>query len=241
MKLDDYIENYGDILMKLPIQTLHIVFNHKKRNLTNHNDAYEMINKYFERTTEKNVFILLESLDGSKLSKSSIEESFKKRKSRMNYMPNIEFSYFSDSFEKQRKLEEKVTELENVIKDFFLKYENEKKLMSQQIEKDKSEILVRNKNELKNLQMEISKEIDCKVNEFKKKYEDEHNLLIQQNEKEISILKKNHSEEIEKLNGFDVNTQAVKPADDLCIESVTNNNITYSSLIAQLKDSFSSS
>lgn len=47
--------------------------------------------------------------------------------------------------------------------------------------------------------------------------------------------------EIEKLNGFDVNTQAVKPADDLCIESVTNNNITYSSLIAQLKDSFSSS
>lgn len=200
MKLDDYIENYGDILMKLPIQTLHIVFNHKKRNLTNHNDAYEMINKYFERTNDRNVFILLESLDGSKLSKSNIEESFKKRKSRMNYMPNIKFSYLSDSFEKQRKLEEKVTELENVIKDFFLKYENEKKLMSQQIEKDKSEILVRNQNELKNLQNEISKEIDCKVNEFKKKYEDEHNLLIQQNEKEISILKKNHSEEIEKLN-----------------------------------------
>ena len=188
LKLYDYIENYGDILIKLPIQTLHIVFNHEKRNLTNHNRAYEMINKYFERTNDRNVFILLESLDGSKLSKSNIDESFKKRKSRLNYMPNIEFFYLSDSFEKQRKLEEKVTELENIIK-----------IMNKHNEKVKNQILLKHQNEMKNLQIEISKEIDWKINELKKKFDEDKNLLIAQNKEEILNIKKNHANEIDVL------------------------------------------
>lgn len=44
-KLDEYIDKYGSTLMKIPIQSLYNIFNHKNRQLTKHDEAYELINQ----------------------------------------------------------------------------------------------------------------------------------------------------------------------------------------------------
>lgn len=93
LNLDDYLEKYGKELMNTPIQSLVNIFNHKKRKLTQHDLSYNLIGQHFENSKNFEIFVLLDSLDGSKLSKSNLEESFSLYEFRMNHMPAIEFSY----------------------------------------------------------------------------------------------------------------------------------------------------
>lgn len=115
-KLDDYLEGYSELLMQSDIQTLHRIFNHEERRLTKHDLAYEMIKRQFEVSNNFEVFVLLDSLDGAKMARSSLEECLLLEDDRSGHKPKIEWSYLAKSFEKQRELEEIIVELESEIK-----------------------------------------------------------------------------------------------------------------------------
>lgn len=233
MNLDDYIDKYGQELIKLPIQTLHIIFNHHKRYLTQHDIAYDLIKQHFEQTRDANIFVLLESLEGSKLSKSNIEECFKLRELRCNHMPSIDFTYLSDSLEKINKLEEKFSEFQN-------KYESEKILLIQNYEKNKEEIMIKHENEINNVKNEILKEIKNEINNFQNKYESEKKALIEEHEKdkkeivlqhkkEISDIQKNYSDEIKQLNdkikSLEIKLNEIEEKNEKKFNSIQENHI----------------
>lgn len=104
--LDDYLENCGEQLLSLPIQSLCRIFNNKNRQLTKQNLCYQLIKSHFEQTNDSNIFVLLLSLDGNRLSKENLEESINLRNDRFGMMPNLEFSFF----------DEKEAEIEKVLK-----------------------------------------------------------------------------------------------------------------------------
>lgn len=181
LNLDDYLEKYGKDLMNAPIQSLVNIFNHKKRKLTQHDLAYNLIGQHFENSKNFEIFVLLDSLDGSKLSKSNLEESFSLYEFRMNHMPAIEFSYISNSFQNQRKLEDLVTQLDRKLNENEMKREEEMKTL---IEKNEAE------------RKALIKDTEDKIKELIKMFEDEKKLLMMQHEKDI----KNLNEKIDLLS-----------------------------------------
>lgn len=158
-----------------------IFFNHKKRKLTQHDLAYNLIGQHFENSKNFEIFVLLDSLDGSKLSKSNLEESFSLYEFRMNHMPAIEFSYISNSFQNQRKLEDLVTLLDRKLNENEMKREEEMKTL---IEKNEAE------------RKALIKDTEDKIKELIKMFEDEKKLLMMQHEKDI----KNLNEKIDLLS-----------------------------------------
>lgn len=106
-------------LFELPIQRLYNIFS--KSNLKNHNLAYHQIVSHFKKTNNKNIFILFDFLDLSKLSKESIKDCILKKKERFNMIPNYSISYFEDIENKQNILMEKLNETqENMKKIIFI-------------------------------------------------------------------------------------------------------------------------
>ena len=126
-KLDDYVSDrsYGCELMKSPIQSLFNIFNHSERRLTRQDDAYELIKDHFGRTGDSRIFILLDSLDGSELSRSNAEDSLSKEAERMHHKPKFDFSYISESFERSRHLEERVQYLEHKLEEIMIKLDEQ--------------------------------------------------------------------------------------------------------------------
>lgn len=62
-KLDDYIENYSEHLMKLNIKTLYNIFNHQDRKITKNDLAYEFIQQHYFQNGDSSIFILLKFID----------------------------------------------------------------------------------------------------------------------------------------------------------------------------------
>ena len=112
--LDEYLINSGSILMRSPIQSLHRIFKHKKCQLTNHDLAYELIKQQYENSHDPTIFILLDFLDGSQLTKNNLEESIKLAEHRFDFMPRIDFCYLTMQFkvleERLEKMNKKVVE-----------------------------------------------------------------------------------------------------------------------------------
>ena len=102
-ELEKYLNKYGKELMKISFQTLYNIFNHHKRKLNNHNLAYEHIVSYFNQTQDSNIFILLDLLDGHKLTRNNVEESYSLFSTRNNHMQKIDFSSIGELFTTQRK------------------------------------------------------------------------------------------------------------------------------------------
>lgn len=89
--LDEYLDQEGELLMNAPIQSLYNIFNHCNRHLKNHDVAYELIKRQFENNHDPKIFILIESLDGSKLSQKNLEESLSLKNLHYNYEPHVEY------------------------------------------------------------------------------------------------------------------------------------------------------
>lgn len=160
IKLDDYLEKFGEELFNIPIQSLYNIFNHPRRNLTQHNAAYDLIKQYLDKTKNENAFILFDTLDGTKLSKSNIEESFALREKRLNHIPSVDFSYLADEFANRRKLEDKINELEKKITETQNQNEIDKKNLIDRFELDKKEIVSNYEAEIKSLSEKHAKEIE---------------------------------------------------------------------------------
>lgn len=122
--LDEYLINSGEILMKSPIQSLHRIFKHKKCQLTNHNLAYELIKQQYENSHDSTIFILLDFLDGSQLTKSNLEDSIKLAKHRFDFMPQIDFCYLTMQF---NVLEERLENMNKKIVENKISIQNHHK------------------------------------------------------------------------------------------------------------------
>lgn len=154
IKLDEYLAKYGNELMKIKINSLYNIFNHKQRKLLDHNLAYDVICQYFNKTKNYDIFILLDSLDGTKLTKNNVEESLSLCKERLNHMPNIDFSYISNAFEKQMKLEKQISDLLIEFNQYKAQNEIEKKKMHDEMKKYKK-MQKKNEEEIENLNKKI--------------------------------------------------------------------------------------
>lgn len=201
VKLDDYLLKYGQNLMDSPIQSLFNIFNHKKRKMTKNDLAYELIIDCFERKKNSDVLILLESIDGSKLSKSNLENSIEFKEKRFNHMPTIHFSYLENAIESQNKLQSQIDALnaelikvknqheidiknlikknENDLKNLTQKFEADMKRLIEKNEKNTNDIILAFKNEIKNDMSIQTNEINelKKLNDSLNKKEEKKNVV----------------------------------------------------------------
>ena len=113
--LDNYLDQYGTEMMKLPIQTLFNIFNHSQRNFTKHDLAYNLIKIEYKLSNDPNIFILLSALDATKLSQENLEDCLCSRHLRNGMMPKIESSYFANLYEKQRQMESEIEEFRSIL------------------------------------------------------------------------------------------------------------------------------
>lgn len=139
--LDEYLERYGAEMMKLPTQTLFNIFNHQQRKLANHNLAYSLIQIEFKRSKNSAIFVLIQCLDASKLSKENFEDSICHRSLHCNFVPEVKSDFLESAFQKQKEMENEILQLN--------------KLVSQQ------------KTELSQFILEMKKNHDNEINELK--------------------------------------------------------------------------
>lgn len=109
--LDLYIKNYGEELIKLNIHLLYNIFNHKNRSLTEHNSSYELIIDHFNKTNDFSIFILLPSIDGSKLTDKNRQESIDLQSFHCGFVPSFSLSVINDNDKKMPNLKEIILEL----------------------------------------------------------------------------------------------------------------------------------
>ena len=82
---------------KYMYKILYNIFNNKNRVLNNHDKAYQFLTS--EKSDEK-LFLLIETLDGTKMSESTLRESISKQKEHQNYIPKNSISNFEMIYQK---------------------------------------------------------------------------------------------------------------------------------------------
>lgn len=174
-RLDDYLKRYKTEIMKLPITSLYNIFNHHHRKLQDHNYAYELIKNHFEITGDSNIFSLLPSLDGAKLSKENLKESISQQESRFGYHPTFDVAYLTNAVEMQKKQESKIIEIEEKIgqqqkchDDLYQKFTSSIEKLGTETENQKQNI-----NELK----DVSKDQSKLINELVQKTKDQSKMI----------------------------------------------------------------
>ena len=203
--LDYYLENYGEQVMNKPIQSLFNIFNHKQRNLTKFNIAYELIKIQSRKSNNSEVFILLPSLDGTKLNEKYLKESISLVQERQGFMPMIESSFVTDAIKKQENHEERIKELETKIQDYEDKFEKEIDRITKILDKHGDDISTNDEkksNEIAKLNEIIEnqlKEIETMKDEYKNEVSSLKEIIENQNN-EILTLKEVHNNEIVSLN-----------------------------------------
>lgn len=90
-RLDDFLKKYPNEMYTVPINSLYNIFNHRDRKLNNQDMAYKFITNALipegNVNFNNNFFILLESLDSSKLSNEIIDDCISKQNDHFLYMP----------------------------------------------------------------------------------------------------------------------------------------------------------
>lgn len=114
LKLDYYLSPYNDEMRQIPVQTLYNIFKHPKRILNDHNLAYHFINAYFITQQNSEIFILISTLDGTKLNRTNLSECFEKREEHVNFMPIMNISFLENPIKVLNQLEQKKSKLENI-------------------------------------------------------------------------------------------------------------------------------
>ncbi|KAK8857671.1 hypothetical protein M9Y10_016078 [Tritrichomonas musculus] len=95
--LDLYLDKYTNEMKNIPLSSLYNIFYNKKRILNDHEKAYQFIISNCANDNDQikanSFFILLGSLEGSKLTKNSINECFLKKNDHFEFIPKTDFSY----------------------------------------------------------------------------------------------------------------------------------------------------
>lgn len=126
LNLDEYLVNVGDKLLDLPITTLYNILNNQRRNLTQHNLCYNLIKQNYDKNHNLNIFSLLPSLDGKKLSEENLNDSISSQEFRLGFIVKIEYSIILDL---KKEIEQHKKELKTVSE----QHKKEIKKISEQI------------------------------------------------------------------------------------------------------------
>ena len=87
LELDTYIEKYHTELFRLPIQTLYNIFNHPNRVFTKHDLLYQLIIQYSQQNQDKNIFILINTIDWLQLSPEKKKEIISSKDLHFDFFP----------------------------------------------------------------------------------------------------------------------------------------------------------
>lgn len=124
--LDFYLQNYANYMPEIPITSLYNIFYNKNRVLNDHEKAYQFI----VSNNDQNLFILIKSLDSTKLSESTLNESISKQDDHFGFIPSNSFSFKQDQVETLKKekdeLKKQVSDNEKMI--FQLIQQNQLKI-----------------------------------------------------------------------------------------------------------------
>lgn len=137
--IDHYLDLCGEKLLESPLNSIYNIFSKGSTKLTKNNLCYQLIKKHYENHNDLKIFILLQFLNGSKLSQENLKDAIDSRQSRLDYIPQIEFSFISDLIEEQRRLntennklklenqiqDQKIDKLKNILFGFIVKSYNE--------------------------------------------------------------------------------------------------------------------
>ncbi|KAK8835970.1 hypothetical protein M9Y10_040167 [Tritrichomonas musculus] len=93
--LDYFLENYSKEMREMRTTTLYNIFKHEKRQLKNHERAYEFIKEVVKSGKESNC-VLLKTLEGIEMSEKSIEEAFCNIEKNYGFLPEFNLSFISD-------------------------------------------------------------------------------------------------------------------------------------------------
>lgn len=114
-KLQNYLDEYGIEMMKLPINTLFNIFKHPKRNLNNHDLAYSLISAEYQISKDANIFILISTLDGSKLSQKNLKDSIFNKDFHCGFVPEIQKADYLRVVESEKQIEQKISNLQEIV------------------------------------------------------------------------------------------------------------------------------
>lgn len=213
--LDYYIQYHKNNLSKIPYTTLYNIFQHKKRVLNNHENAYQFIKHVLNESNsnngveKKNICVLLGTLEGNKLNEESLKESISKKEEHFGFVPKIESTIFNS--------------FNNIVSDLKIQLENKYKqtvndLMEKQIQlfndfkvyfdskfdsiKTNNENFTKEIKETKNLVTNLSEKIQNIENNIKQmsnKNDDAQNK-IQNIISQVDDLKNNQNQILQKCD-----------------------------------------
>lgn len=92
--LDDYILNYGEYLIKTPVQSLFNIITNPNCRFTLHNDFYELIKSNYNQTHDPTKFALIQFLDGNLITRQNLCDSIRNKSFHLGFVPNFDFSLF---------------------------------------------------------------------------------------------------------------------------------------------------
>lgn len=93
--LDNYILQYGEELMKIPIQSLFNILSNEDCQFTRHDLLYELIMSHHQITHNSIIFILLQFIDGNSISSQNLMELIANKDRYYGFLPKISISNLS--------------------------------------------------------------------------------------------------------------------------------------------------
>ena len=177
---DEFLDKHSNEMSKININSLYNIFNHKERKLTNHDLAYRFI-------TENNgqFLILLQSIDGSKLSFNFYRDAIDKQNEHYDFIPINITSHIDDCNKEHQKMKEIINELQEKFEEdkrkSSTKHKKELNMLKEQQQKQLEELEEMHKRETE----EIRNEIKMMKEEQQQKFEEAE----ERHKKEIDEMK----------------------------------------------------
>ena len=127
--LDFYLEFFSKEMSEIPINTLYNIFHHENRILNNHERAYQWIKGSLSKSGNDNdnnfnenqtsLCVLLNTLDGTKISEQSFNESFSKRDENFGFAPQFSLSFISEIKKQMGDIMAQQMQMMNQMKSLF--------------------------------------------------------------------------------------------------------------------------
>ena len=132
MHLEAYLQKYPNEMYKVPFTSLYNIFYDQNRKLEDENLGYKFISRELQSSNDNDsnnnnnghqnddtLFILLKSLNSSKLKEEALKDCLSKQDDHFGFIPQIDFGFIEKVSEKVseiQNLSKKVSEIENLSK-----------------------------------------------------------------------------------------------------------------------------
>lgn len=107
--LDAFLTLHKSDMYNIPLTSLYNIFFHKKRRLADENLGYHFITD--NQTNDSKLFVLLGSLDGTKLNEESLKDSISKKEEHFEFTPRINFGFFENLSQKVLSVESEMAKM----------------------------------------------------------------------------------------------------------------------------------